>query len=103
MVDRGRRRRLQERRDGYERALRGLIEQGIACGALRPADPKLAALLLLGAVNWTARWFRPDGGRSAVEIGREAAELLVRGLLAPGVAFTPPPPALLPVAAGGEA
>ncbi|MDP9122303.1 MAG: TetR/AcrR family transcriptional regulator, partial [Acidobacteriota bacterium] len=82
---------LQTRRDAYEQILRELIEEGTAAGLLRPADPKVAALTVLGAINWTVRWFRPDGGKSAEEIGHEAAELLVRGLLAPGVELAIPP------------
>ena len=31
------------------------------------------------------KWFRPDGRKSAREIGREQAELLVRGVMAEGV------------------
>ncbi|HEX6901005.1 MAG TPA: TetR/AcrR family transcriptional regulator [Thermoanaerobaculia bacterium] len=76
------RREVLERRDRYELAFREIIEEGIAAGVFRPADPKVNALAILGAVNWTVKWFRPDGGKSAREIGRECAELLVRGLLA---------------------
>ena len=75
------RRRVQDRRDEYERAFREIIEEGMAAGVFRPVDPKVTALAILGAVNWTVKWFRPDGGRTAGEIGRECAELLVRGLL----------------------
>jgi TetR/AcrR family transcriptional regulator, cholesterol catabolism regulator len=78
------RREVLERRDQYERAFREIIEEGMAAGVFRPADPKVSALAILGAVNWTVKWFRPDGGKSAREIGREHAELLVRGLLASG-------------------
>lgn len=73
------------RRDAYERCYREVLEAGIASGVFRPTDPKVSALALLGAVNWTVKWFRPEGGKSARAIGRECAELLVRGLLAPGV------------------
>jgi AcrR family transcriptional regulator len=76
------RREVQERRDEYERAFRGILEEGIAAGVFRPVDPKVSALAILGAVNWTVKWFRPDGRKSAREIGREQAELLVRGVLA---------------------
>jgi len=34
------------------------------------------------------KWFRPDGAKSARQIGREQAELLVRGVLAPGIEFS---------------
>src|SRR5919206_103711 len=84
------RRTVQTRRDAYERAFREVLEEGIAAGVFRPADPKVSALAILGAVNWTVKWFRPGGGKTAGEIGRECAELLVRGLLAPGVELNRP-------------
>lgn len=84
------RRAIQERRDHYERAFREVIEEGTADGVFRPVDPKVSALAILGTVNWTVKWFRPEGSKSAREIGRECAELLVRGLLAPGVELEMP-------------
>lgn len=68
------------RRDEYEQIVRSLIEEGMARGMFRPADPKVASLALLGSVNWTVKWFRPAGGKSAREIGRQIAEMMVRGL-----------------------
>jgi AcrR family transcriptional regulator len=85
-----RRRAIQELRDRYERQFRELLEEGTAAGDFRPADPGIDARLILGALNWTARWFRPGGAKSAREIGEEAATLLVSGLLAPGRALTWP-------------
>jgi AcrR family transcriptional regulator len=79
------RREVQERRDEYERAFRDTIQEGIEAGVFRQVDPKVSALAILGAVNWTVKWFRPDGRKSAREIGQEQAELLVRGVLAAGV------------------
>lgn len=79
----GRRAAVQAQRDEYERILRRLIEDGMDRQVFRPVDAKVASLALLGAVNWTVKWFRPEGGKSARQIGREAAETLVRGLLAP--------------------
>jgi AcrR family transcriptional regulator len=84
------RRPILARRDEYERSFRRLIEDGITAGAFRELDSKVASLAVLGAVNWTVKWFRPGGGKSAGEIGRETAEMLVRGLLLPGTDFIPP-------------
>ncbi|HEY2289919.1 MAG TPA: TetR/AcrR family transcriptional regulator [Thermoanaerobaculia bacterium] len=84
------RREVQARRDEYERAFRDTIQEGIDTGVFRPVDPKVSALAILGAVNWTVKWFRPDGRKSAREIGREQAELLVRGVLAAGVTLEKP-------------
>lgn len=89
------RRGIQELRDEYERSFRHLVEEGIAAGVFRRLDAKVAALAILGSANWTVKWFRPGGGKSAREIGRETAEILVRGLLLPGAAWQPPPPALI--------
>lgn len=72
------------RRDDYETAFREVVRQGIAERLFRKVDPKLAALTLLGALNWTAQWYRPGGGKSARQLGEEMADLLVRGLLADG-------------------
>lgn len=88
------RRMIQEERDAYERTFRRLIDAGISQGTFRKMDSKVAALAILGAVNWTVKWFRPDGGKPAREIGRELADLLVRGLL--GNDFEAPSLDLLP-------
>jgi AcrR family transcriptional regulator len=80
-----RRTEVGARRDAYRHALRRIVEEGIAAGVFLPADPSVATLAILGAANWTVRWFRPGGRKSAREIGREVAELLVRGLMAPGI------------------
>lgn len=67
-------------RDRYERHLRGLIERGIRDGSFRRVDPKLATFAILGAINWIARWYRPEGPSQAPEVGEEFAEQLVGGL-----------------------
>ncbi len=69
-----------ERRDRYERGLRRLISRGVRSGELAPCDVKLVARAILGAVNWTARWYRAEGPRSASAIADSMAEYLVGGL-----------------------
>jgi len=77
-----RRAALLGRRKRYERLFRRLVAQGIEDGRLRPVDPALAALALLGAVNWTVKWFAPGGRMNAQEVGAAFASLLVDGLAA---------------------
>ena len=67
-------------RDAYERALRQIIERGIRAGELRPTNPKIAVFAILGAINWIARWYRPDGLFHARELGEQFAEHLLGGL-----------------------
>jgi len=67
-------------RDAYERALREIIERGIRAGELRATNPKIAVFAILGAINWIARWYRPEGLFHARELGDQFAEHLLGGL-----------------------
>jgi AcrR family transcriptional regulator len=69
------------KRDAYERAVRALVAEGVDAGEFAPADPALVTRAMLGAVNWTARWYRHDGAQSVAEIADSLAGYLVRGLL----------------------
>ncbi len=72
--------RLVARRDRYERALRRLVAAGVRRGELAPCDPGLVTRAILGALNWTARWFRPDGAQTPEALADGLAGYLVRGL-----------------------
>jgi TetR/AcrR family transcriptional regulator len=67
-------------RDRYERALRRVIAQGVEDGEFRRVNPKTAVFAILGAINWIARWYRPEGSLHAEELGLEFAGHLVGGL-----------------------
>ena len=82
-VSPAKRKTLLARRRRYESSLRKLLIEGMASGALRPVDPHLATLALLGALNWTVKWFQETGPRSAREVGETFADLLIGGLAAP--------------------
>ena len=79
---------LKAKRNAYEEALRRLIREGMEEGGFAPCDEKVAALAILGAVNWTVRWYRADGASPAQDIGVAFATQLVTGLLAPGARET---------------
>ena len=71
-----------QKRDAYERAVRALVAEGVKAGEFAAADPALVTRAMLGAVNWTARWYRHDGAQSASQIADSLSDYLVRGLLA---------------------
>ena len=77
-----RRRPIIEKRDRYERAIRKLITSGIRSGDFANCDAKLVTRAILGAINWSARWFNPDGRQTAGEVADGLADYLVRGLAA---------------------
>jgi AcrR family transcriptional regulator len=73
--------RIILKRDRYERALRRIIEDGVRENTLETADPALAARAILGAVNWSARWYDSRRERTPAEVADCFAGYLVRGLL----------------------
>lgn len=74
-------RKVVAKRDQYEAIVRGIIGDGIRSGRFRAVDPKLSALAILGAINWTVRWYDPHGPQSPGKIADAFADTLVRGLL----------------------
>jgi AcrR family transcriptional regulator len=74
-------RRIITRRDEYERMVRDVVAEGLRSGRFAPCDPKLVTLAILGAVNWTARWYRAEGEQPPEKIAGAFADYLVRGLL----------------------
>src|SRR4051812_8992781 len=60
-----------------------LIADAVEAGVLRPdVDLFVARMLVLGALNWTAEWYRPMSGRSAESIADDAVALFLDGLAA---------------------
>ena len=77
----------------YRRSVEDLVRAGQASGDLRAElDPALAAMAILGAVNWTSRWLSPTGAQTPAQIGEALAGLLLDGAALPGVAAGPVPP-----------
>ncbi|MEJ2085992.1 MAG: TetR/AcrR family transcriptional regulator, partial [Acidobacteriota bacterium] len=59
------RRPILRRRDQYESSIRAVVKDGADRGVFRSTDPKVATMAVLGAVNWTVKWFHPGGGRTS--------------------------------------
>jgi AcrR family transcriptional regulator len=72
--------RIAVKRDRYERGIRNLIAAGVQSGEFTPCEPALVARAILGASNWSVRWFNPEGQLTAGEVASEFARYLVRGL-----------------------
>ena len=71
---------IVKKRDRYEQALRRLIADGIRSGELVDMNPALVARAMLGAMNWTVTWFRPEGADTAAAVGEVISRFLVRGI-----------------------
>jgi AcrR family transcriptional regulator len=69
-----------EARDRYERRVRDVIMDGVRSGEFRTIDPKIGAFGILGAINWIAHWYDPDGSLPAPELAARFVDHLVGGL-----------------------
>ncbi len=72
--------RIIEKRDAYEAILRRIVESGIRSQAFEPLNSKLVCLAILGAINWTIKWYRPGGPLKPEEIADTFSQLLIEGL-----------------------
>ena len=76
-------RRQKERlmwRDRYEGLIRALIQEAIDAGEIRPVDVPLAGRLVLSALNWMHRWYKPEKGLAASEIAEVYSDMIFNGL-----------------------
>jgi AcrR family transcriptional regulator len=69
------------RRDHFERLWRDLIQKGCEQGVFSCVETAIVSRALLGVMNWTITWYRPEGRLSAEEISQRYAELFLSGLL----------------------
>jgi len=75
-----RRKALRKLEDRDRHRLEDLIAEAQREGGIRAdVDPRLAALALLGSINWLHRWFQPRR-LSVEEIGRSFSDLFLAGL-----------------------
>jgi TetR/AcrR family transcriptional regulator len=70
--------KLVRQRDRFERALRALVKEGIEDGSVIPCDPKLAVFVLLGAMNWVPKWFKPSGAWKSDQLTVALSQLFER-------------------------
>ena len=68
------------RRDRFERLWREMIQEGVESGVFAQTDPALAGRALLGVMNWTITWYRPDGKFSSGQLSDRFATLFLDGL-----------------------
>lgn len=73
--------RIVEKRRQYEVIMTTVVEDGRREGLFSPKiDLKTSVLGLLGALNWTAEWYKPDGPDSGEVIGERLADAILLGL-----------------------
>lgn len=59
----------------FDAKLTSLIEEGVASGEFKVADPKLASLAISGMVRWMHRWYSPEGRLAPAELAARLSDL----------------------------
>jgi AcrR family transcriptional regulator len=77
-----RREAVRRSRRVYQAYFERVVAEGVAAGELRTADPRLAAVFILSAMNAMAHWYRPDGALEPEALAGHYAELFLTGLQA---------------------
>jgi TetR/AcrR family transcriptional regulator, cholesterol catabolism regulator len=73
------RRRIIALKDGYDALWQKMIDELEEAGLLA-GDRRLARLFVLGALNWTAQWYRPAGRLSIDGIAEETAAVFLNSV-----------------------
>lgn len=67
----------------YQAVMTDLLERGLAEGELKfDTTPMIVANALLGACNWSYKWYNPEGARSPEELANEVVDLLMKAIVA---------------------
>ena len=97
-------RAIINRRDKFERGLRDFVAEGIADGSIVRCNPKLAVFMMMGALNWGRKWFRPNGTWSGTQIAFALTQMLERSVSsAPAGELTDDPGSFAPEPGADEA
>jgi AcrR family transcriptional regulator len=64
----------------FEVALLGIIDDGLTEGVFAIGHRHIAMNYVIGAVNWTHRWYHSGGQLSGEQLGVEMADLILGGL-----------------------
>lgn len=75
-------RRVAREKREYDRAVEGVLREGMGVGRLRKLPPTLLVFGLLGMCNWLHKWYQPAGPLGPEEIAAVFVDLLERGYLA---------------------
>ena len=62
--------------------MRALVQEGIDDGSIRGTDARIITFTLTGALNWIARWYRPEGGTDPDILCAGVVDTLMQGLRA---------------------
>jgi AcrR family transcriptional regulator len=69
-----------QNRDKFEKMWRDLVREGVDAGKFQCESVSITVWALLGVMNWTITWYRPEGKLSVETIADQFANLLLDGM-----------------------
>ena len=72
---------IREKRSKVEADIEATLEEGMASGAFRIHDAKMARLGFLGMLNYSSQWFDPEGELSSDEVAELFCDIFLRGIV----------------------
>ncbi|WP_163576640.1 TetR/AcrR family transcriptional regulator [Halomonas faecis] len=78
---------LSHLRDAYEALWEEVIDEALDAGLIH-GDRFLVSRFVMGALNWTVRWYDPEGPRTPEELARELIAMLTSPVTLPSSAST---------------
>ena len=80
-LDSNLRARHTPRRDRLEMLWKDMISEGIEQQVFNYNDPGFVTRSILGMLNWTITWYRPDGPLDPTSIAEGYADLIMSGII----------------------
>ena len=80
-LDRKQHARHVPNRDKFESLWKDVLAEGVRTKTFKCDDLGLTTRALLGLMNWTLTWYRPNGEKTIQQIADDYANLLLNGLL----------------------
>lgn len=68
-------------RDRFEGLWHDVLDEGVREKVFDLKDTGLAVRAIMGTLNWTLTWYRPDGPKSIEQIADEYSDFILKGLL----------------------
>ncbi|MBC7878203.1 MAG: TetR/AcrR family transcriptional regulator [Anaerolineales bacterium] len=68
-------------RDAFETIWRDVLNEGVRTKIFDCKDTSMAVRALMGTLNWTLTWYRPEGGKAIEKIADQYTDLFLNGLL----------------------
>jgi TetR/AcrR family transcriptional regulator, cholesterol catabolism regulator len=74
--------KINEKRDQFKQIIFQVIREGIEAGEFRSELPvEITGMSIIGMVNWTYKWYKPNGPKTIEEIAKIFTDLILHSLL----------------------